>query len=71
MIIETKLDREDDAWFMKDNKAVSEKVEEINICVYGQFGSFDEIKTTYALHSGRLISSNEAFATKQDLLDSL
>lgn len=72
MVFETKLDIDEDMWYMHDNKAISQKVKNIRISSIS-----GETTILYSIHGGHTTSSDwfmecsKVFKTKEELLASL
>lgn len=72
MTIETKCNRRDEVFFMKDNEVASDLVAEIDISVDDNGPGFNTNTTIkYRIDSDEWFSEDAIFATKQDLLNSL
>ena len=73
MNIQTKLDINDDIFYLAQNRVQHEKVQNINANIVGNkilVGSF-ETHILYVTNFNVTVNDKNAFSTKQELLDSL
>ena len=73
MEVKTKLDLEQDIFYMYENKVKKEKISEIKITLISNKTLAVDFNTNilYITNSGRTVNECYSFAEKQDLLDSL
>lgn len=70
MIIKTKLDIGDEAFYVKNNKVASDRIEEVLINVYNNH--YMEGTTIWYIVQGKTkFKEDQLFGTKQELLESL
>jgi len=71
MIIETKFNKKDTVWTMKDNKAVNGIVDEIHVAVTNNGVYILYVLKGTMIKLGHKHEERELYANKQDLLNSL